>query len=372
MRLPGARNRSPEVDEPVERASSYSGRSFFPHAWMVGLTALILMAMIALASHLRSRGSVSIIVVAIMCVVSVHSVAAQSIDQYHRTFAVSLAEPVSLDVDVPNGEIQVLYSHDGQVSVTATAKPTSIGGRNPNLAESIALDQDGNHIKLRHAPNSSPDSFLNGILYRIDVPYRTAVSAKVRDGKLTVTGVMGPVNASTGRGDINASYISKEVVADAGSGNLDLQVIGARVGAKTGNGNITCSRANQGVSAETQDGDITLMVVGPSTAKVETGSGRINIGGARGSLLAETNAGELHVKAVPQGEWQLHSKSGNVRVELPSGAKFDFDATSGSGEISVSRDDAKPSSDSHQVHEAVNGGGARIQMSTDNGRIAIQ
>jgi len=299
-----------------------------------------------------------------------HSVGAQSIEPYHRTLTVSTAEPVVLDVDVPRGELQILYSHEGQVSVTAFPQPSSRATPDRNVAAAIALEQEGNRIKLRYVPNSSFDG--SGIHYRIDVPYRTVVTAFINDGKLAVTGVMGPVKASTGRGDISISYVSKELFAQAGTGNLDLQVIGARVEARTGNGNISCTRAAQGIAAETQEGDITLMVVGPATATVKTGSGRINVGGARGELMGSTDAGELHVKAVPHGDWQLRSVSGTVRVELPHVAKFEVDAVSNSGEISVERDDTQRPGDVHRLHQVVNGGGAHIDGHTESGRIVIQ
>jgi hypothetical protein len=295
---------------------------------------------------------------------------AQTVDQYHRVLTVSTSEAVMLDVDVPRGDLQILYSHEGQVSVTAFPQPSFSARPNENVAAAIALEQDGNRIKLRYVSNSSTDG--NGIFYRIDVPYRTVVTAALNNGKLAISGVMGPVKASTGRGDINVSYVSKELLARTGVGDLDLQVIGARVEAATGNGNISCTRAAQGITAETLKGDITLMVVGPSTATVKTGSGRINVGGARGSVLGSTDAGELHVKAVPHGEWQVRSASGTVRLELPPSAKFEVDAVSNSGQISVERDDALHPDDVHRLHQVVNGGGAHIDVHTESGRIVLQ
>ncbi len=312
------------------------------------------------------------VILAITFTALAHLGCAQSVDQYHRTLIVSTAEPVVLGVGLPKGELQILYSREGQVTVTALPQSSFRGTQNRNVAGAIALDQDGNRIQLRYVSNSPSDETGAGILYRIDVPYRTVVTANVLDGKLAISGVMGPVKASTGRGDINVSYVSKEVVAQASVGNLDLQVIGARAEAKTGNGNISCTRAAQGIAAETQEGDITLMVVGASTATVKAGSGRINVGGARGSLLGSTDTGELHVKAVPQGDWQLRSATGTVRVELPPSAKFEVDAASNLGEIAVDRGDTQRADDIHHLHQAVNGGGARITVHTDSGRIFIQ
>ena len=128
---------------------------------------------------------------------------------------------------------------------------------------------------------------------------------------------MGPVNTEVGGGDVDLSYVSLGVAAQALAGNLSFEVIGGRIEAHTGQGNIVCLRAPQGINAGTQDGDISLAVVGASNAVVKSGHGRIDVGGARGGLLASTSAGDLHVKAIPHEDWQLSSRSGTVRVELP-------------------------------------------------------
>jgi len=184
---------------------------------------------------------------------------------------------------------------------------------------------------------------------------------------------MGPVKAVVGLGDIKADYITKGLQAETDNGNLYIQVVGERVEAKTGSGNISCARVPEGVSAETGDGDITLMVVGPSTAKVENGRGRIDVGGARGSLTGSTTEGDLHVKAIPHDNWRLSSSSGNVRIEFPPAARFDLEASTTAGEVQIDRDDvAKPGFDPHRLEQKVNGGGKRIEVHTDSGKIVIR
>jgi hypothetical protein len=251
----------------------------------------------ALIKHLAWRVVITIGVAALVQP-NVPSACAQAVNPYHRTLAVAMTDPVMLDVDVPKGELQIFYSREGQVSVTASQQISSRAMQETNLEAAVALVQDGNRIRVSHV-SPSPEDAGTGILYRIDVPYRTVVTATIHDGKLSISGILGPVHAMTERGNIAASYISKELVAKAGSGDVDIQVIGARVDASTGAGNISCSRAAQGVIAVTEAGDITLMVVGPSSATVKTGSGRINIGGARGTLQGTTDAGESASRRFP-------------------------------------------------------------------------
>ena len=124
------------------------------------------------------------------------------------------------------------------------------------------------------------------------MPYRTEVNSKMNRGKQNITGILGPVRAVIGFGDIKASYISKGLQAHVEDGNLDIQVIGEHVEAKAGVGNISCSRIAQGASAETGDGDINLTVVGPSTATIKKGAGELKWA-ARGAALSVRPTGEI-------------------------------------------------------------------------------
>ena len=293
----------------------------------------------------------------------------QASREFHRTLRVSLAEAVSLQVDLVEGDLRIAYSHDGEVSVSVTAQNVAIIDPE-SLSTRLVIAQTGNRIEVSERPGSESPNLK--LAYTIDVPYRTEVHASVQRGKQTVTGIMGPVMADVGVGDIKASYISLGVAAEARTGNLSFEVVGGRIEARTDQGKIACQRAPQGIRAETQDGDISLSVVGASTAIVKSGGGRIDVGGARGTLRISTNAGDLHVKAVPHEDWQLSSRSGTVRVELPPSAGFDLDAGTTSGKFVIGRGDlTKPDGRLRHVTQRVNGGGKRIEVRTDDGDIVI-
>jgi hypothetical protein len=279
---------------------------------------------------------------------------------------------LQLDVEVPSGELQVLYGRDGEVSITGVAR----GAEGVKLDDSffpatLTVEQNGNHLAIRHAPNPDYPEKGISIVYRIDVPYRTEVTARMSRGKQNIAGILGPVRAQVGIGNIKASYISKSLQADVDDGNLDIQVIGERVDAKAGIGNISCSRLPQGVNAETGDGDINLTVVGPSTATIRRGSGRMEVGGARGSFVGSTDAGDLHIRSVPHDDWQLSSISGTVRLELPPAARFELDASTDSGDLQCNRDDI--GKNGFRLHSlGVEGiGGNRVKVHTGSGKIVI-
>jgi hypothetical protein len=299
---------------------------------------------------------------------------AQDAAELHHTLAVTASEAVTLDVDVPSGDLKIFYGQDGQVSISGFAKSASGTKVDSNFfATAVRVEQTGNQIAIRQEPNRAyPEEDIK-VAYQIDVPYRTEVTTRLGDGKQNISGILGPVNAVTDKGDVKAAYISRGLQAQVGRGNLDLQVIGEHVAAKAGSGNISCMRLPQGVSAETGDGDITLMVVGPSTAIVKKGTGRIDVGGARGTFVGSTDDGDIHIRAVPHADWQLVSGSGSVRLELPPAVKFELEASTKSGEFQIDREDiARPDAGSRQFHQKVNDGGTRIDVHTESGKIAIR
>jgi hypothetical protein len=299
---------------------------------------------------------------------------AQVTVEFHRTLTVISERPVKLHVELPNGNLQILYGREGQVSISGVAKGSIAANLDDSFfARVLTVDQEGNDLALRHVSNpKSPEAEIS-VLYRIDVPYRTEVSSRLDRGNQNISGILGPVTAVARYGDIKASYLSSALQAQVENGNMDIHVIGEHVEARTGNGNISCTRVPQGVSAETGDGDITLMVVGPSTATVKNGRGRIDVGGARGSLTGSTVEGDLHVKAIPHDDWQLSSASGSVRLEFPPAAKMELDASTTAGEFQIDRDDmAKPAPDLHRFEQKLNGGGKRIEVHTGSGKIVIR
>jgi hypothetical protein len=304
-----------------------------------------------------------------LCFLWTQRARAQGAEQYQQTMLVALQEPVILDVDIESGQLQVLYSRDGQVSIFVSMQGSPAVN---DLSTPPLVKQSGNHITIR-APRAGREQKYKIPHYRIDVPYRTEVVSRVGTGKQEISGIMGPVRAVTGSGDARVSYVSQDVAAMVENGNLDFDVIGGRIQARVHRGNISCTRAAQGIDAESEQGDITLMAVGPSTAKVKDGSGRIEVSGARSGFLGSTNAGDIHVKAVLHDDWQVKSKSGNIRIELPSNSSFQLDASTVAGELRLDRDDLeKADAGSRHINQIVNGGGKRIDVYTETGQVVIR
>jgi DUF4097 and DUF4098 domain-containing protein YvlB len=256
---------------------------------------------------------------------------------------------VVLSIEIAAGDVTIAYSRDGEVSIQAS------GLRAGEFEANLNIGQTQNQISIRPSASAHALSGPN-IAYRIGVPNRIDVVANIGErGNITIIGIAGSARVSTGLGDIDVTYLSRGLLT-----------------AKSDRGRITCKRVDR-VEAAVGEGNITLMESGDSTATVREGAGRIDIGGARSSVKAWTNAGELHIKAVPWGNWELSSKSGNIRAELPTKAAFELEMTTQSGLISVGRQDMESlAADTRKFHQMVNGGGKLIRAHTSSGSIRIE
>jgi DUF4097 and DUF4098 domain-containing protein YvlB len=273
-----------------------------------------------------------------------------------QTLDVGLKDPVVLDLEVAAGDVRVAYRRDGELALSVSAHDANEKDISEEfLGRGMTVEQDGPRIRIRSLPDRFPGAAPK-VSYQIDVPFRTEVNAAIlRAGNLTVIGITGPAALTTTEGNIEVAHVLRY-----------------RVEARTAKGKISCLRIRE-VYAETGSGNIVLMEDGPSRAVVKSGLGAIEAAGARGSLAASTDKGDVHVKAVLYDTWQLTSGAGNIRIEIPPKTKFNLDADTVSGGISVEREDMQqPASEIHELHQQVNGGGSRISVHTTAGNIFIQ
>ncbi len=325
------------------------------------------------AGYLMNRLFALYCIAGLLLLLSMTALSRADSAELHKTLVVTNAEPVKLAVEIYKGDVEIAYSRDGEVRITASAVSLPQTKIDANYFQNVLrAEQAGNKIVIQTTPNFLyPDDDVK-VRYRIDVPYRTEISSSVKHGKQNVRGVTGPVELK-GSGDAIVSYVSQSLTVELEHGNIELQMIGDHVAARTGGGNIAAERLPKGIRAETEDGDVKLLVVGPSEATVRAGSGRVEVGGARDTLAATTDAGDIRVQAVPHADWSLNSNSGSIRLELPSQAPFDLEGSSDAGNFQFDREDLPTvPADTRKVSQKINGGGRRIEAHTGRGAVLIR
>lgn len=245
------------------------------------------------------------------------------------------------------------------------------------LTDKPPIEQIGNVIRIGRIDNETYRNNVS-VSYEIIVPPETRIQARTGSGGEKIEGIRGAVTAETGSGSIVLTDIGSDVVAHTGSGGIEIDRVAGEVEAKTGSGSIRAVNVAGAIRAETGSGGIRL---GQTTAErgatrsveAHTGSGSIEVTGIDGALRAETSSGGIEASGNPGGDWELHTSSGSIRLQITSDAAFDLDARSSSGGIRVDQQvTVTGTMAKHELRGKVRGGGHLITARTSSGSITIR
>jgi len=277
--------------------------------------------------------------------------------EFNRTVQLAPSDHILLDVAVPDGDVTISYAHAGEVSVSATAQAPD-GTIAPDFFErGLLVQREGERLKVQFNSLGAPSTQRVRVTYTIEVPNWIEVNANVGTGKLSISGVMGPVRAVTGSGDVSVLYITNELEAKTGRGDIDVIRVGTAAKAETGSGNIS------------------MKDIGPgSVATVDKGTGRVDVDGISGSFNGSTDAGELRVAGGVFGPWELKSGAGDIHIGAGGEYGFELDAATHSGRLSIENEGVTTPKDpdARACHQKVNGGGKLVQARSDSGTIFIK
>jgi DUF4097 and DUF4098 domain-containing protein YvlB len=178
------------------------------------------------------------------------------------------------------------------------------------------------------------------------------------------------------------------------SGDVELESLGGAVKAKVVSGSIDLRKAASGAELTTVSGDLTLEDV-TGNVYLKTVSGDVSAVRVKGSIEAESVSGGIEMREVSgaaginaktvsgnvvfrggiedKGRYSLKSHSGDVRMSLPSDAKFSFDAGTFSGVVdSDFKIEVSGKISPRDVHGTINGGGAEVRLETFSGSIDLK
>lgn len=206
--------------------------------------------------------------------------------------------------------------------------------RAERLAAQPPIRQDGNVIRVGDIEDPALRQRV-AIDYEITVPVQTRVDSRSGSGDQWIGAIDGPVVMAAGSGDVSVGPLSAGVTAQVGSG--DVTIRGAH-GAVT----------------------------------VNAASGNLRAYDVDGRLAVRTASGDVEVTGLPQDTWTIETASGDVDLTLPSTAAFVLNATTSSGDLSLSHADVEQErSERGSLSATVRGGGPRITVSTASGSVRV-
>lgn len=258
---------------------------------------------------------------------------------FDRTLNVNAAPNVSISTG--SGYIHVRPGSDSQVHVVGHVHPSNSWFNNDSesrvqqIVNNPPIAQNGNDITI--GDTHSNDLYRNiGIDYDITLPRTSSI------------------RAGSGSGDVDIQNVGSYLKASSGSGNVHAQGVHGPADLQTGSGNIFLQQS--------ASGDV----------RAQTGSGSIQLNGISGGLKAGTGSGDIEASGNPASDWKLDTGSGSIHLNLGSSARFNLNASTGSGSVRTAQAIAMQGEiNKHHVNGTVNGGGPTIRANTGSGDISI-
>ena len=268
----------------------------------------------------------------------------------------------------------------------------------------------------------------------ITAPAATAVTARSGFGDISLSGTQAGANLATGNGDVTVSEVSGDLTLESDFGDIVVeQVESGQIQAHSDNGTVRVSGAAvDGLAAlssnfgdlrmeagsagsldvETDNGVVELIdlqVAGPALVRSAFGNltltnvaarsydlhsdnGKITVDGASGSVLAGSEFGDIRITggenvtldletangridfagSLGAGPHVVTSNFGDLNLTLPADAALSLDLQTDFGQIDTQLPlTLAGSADQTHLSGTVNGGGASLTASTDNGNITL-
>jgi len=282
-----------------------------------------------------------------------------------NVYRVETKSASSLDIEVLKADV-VLRGSDAD-DLVASLKP---GGRKRGQLVGLDVHQEDDTIFIRSIDNQKlsrqrltveiPSALrtirarLNKGNLRVSGLAEVDLNLSVEKGDARLTELSGRIHLDAGHGDIRARTVSGRIELSAGSGDVKIsEASGDWIKLNTGHGDVVIQRVtgntlctlgrgdivarNLGGEAEITSGagDIVLSAMDVLKAQVSTGAGDILMHkGSLRELSASTGRGDITLQAeLLEGQFDLTSKSGDVKVVLRPDANVRFEAATARGDL---------------------------------------
>lgn len=236
------------------------------------------------------------------------------IDRDSKSFAVSGTPRVT--VETFDGAVNVRAWDKQEVSYTAIKRADN---QENMQAIRIIAEQHGDEIIIRAEFDGAAANRLGDVRAEVPIELFVPRSANLRisskDGRLSIEGVSGEVNAKTGDGAVDVRDSKGSLAVETGDGRIRISNFDGTAQATTGDGGITLEGRFSRLSASTGDGTISLALPADANATVETNAESVNNDGV---ATGEDNDETKRVRRwrVGSGGNLLTLKTGDGRIFL--------------------------------------------------------
>jgi len=248
----------------------------------------------------------------------------------HETF--STPGPVTLDIRIPAGDVEIETDDAGETAVELQARGRDTEELERDAEISMRPRGDGYEVRIEAGRGRGGIFGLRGGEYRVRVaaPHGATVRANLASTDITGRGRYSEIDIKVASGDVEFEDVSGEAGVNAASGDVNLDRVGtAKV--NSASGDVKIDEATEGADVNTASGDVAIGRVVSGDVRLNSASGDIDVGIAKGSRLwvdAQTLSGDTTS--------ELDLESGST-IETDEGPLVELKARSMSGDISVKR-----------------------------------
>lgn len=270
--------------------------------------------------------------------------------------------PIDKTVAVAANGIVHVSNIAGSVDITTWSRnQVHIGGTLGTGVKKLAVDKTAGGVDIRviypHHGNSEGSHLI------IKLPPTSRLRVNTVSADISASGSSGPVDLQSVSGNVTLRSTSANLHAQSVSGDVEVDGSApvAQVSAKSINGKVQVRGIGGEVDANSVSGDVHVDAAHPVTgAKVHTVSGDIEFAGALGA----------------NGNYDFHSTSGEITLDLPEVPAASFDVTTFSGDISTNfgskprrKSEFGPGMEWQFTH---GGGNSQVTIATLSGDIRVR
>jgi DUF4097 and DUF4098 domain-containing protein YvlB len=285
-------------------------------------------------------------------------------EKFEKTEA--LAKNGKLYLNNISGQIAVMTWKEAQVKIEAlkVSKANSLEKAKENAGlVTIEVTRDGDAVRVETKYPKKNDGFWGGrsisvsVDYKVWVPEAAAVDLRSVSGDVDVAPLGGKVKIDCVSGNVDLRGAAGAEIKLV-SGDLVLENIAGDAFINAVSGNITASGIKGSVQSETVSGDVRMTdITGSRTVDVKTVSGNVTFVGV----------------VEPGARYELKAHSGDVRMTVPAGSSFDFEANTFSGDIDTDFElTVSGKISSKEIRGTVGKGGATVALKSFSGNIDLK
>ena len=271
------------------------------------------------------------------------------------------------------GAVKLEAGH-GEVRVSAVGGRLELVSRHGNVE--VSEVQGASKLDVEHGD--------------LSVRQTGALDVGIQHGGLTVESVAGDLAVRGGHAELRASDVTGRAELETSFGGIHLARVGGEVRATAQHGQVDAEdvagslfaeTTHAGVSLERVDGEVQGIVDHGGIearslskgAKLRATGGDVSLDGFTGPVEVEVERGSarLSPRAPVLSAITATVTSGEVRLDVPEGSRFDLDAEAKRGEtqaevpgLSASKAEGEPGR-GHRVTGQIGGGGAAVRLRAD-------